>query len=146
MAFPILSGMATLARSVISQQATLEVVVLHTKISETLHALKTAAQLAQDLSGRIRLLVLEVVPYPLALDKPDVCLPYTQRRFRTLAADVSIETTVDIHLVRDREKVLDSVLEPHSIVVMGARPRWWTANRRLARRLERRGHQVVYAG
>ena len=91
MAFPILSGMATLARSVISQQATLEVVVLHTKISETLHALKTAAQLAQDLSGRIRLLVLEVVPYPLALDKPDVCLPYTQRRFRTLAADAIAE-------------------------------------------------------
>jgi hypothetical protein len=140
MAFPILSGMAT----VVSQQATLEVVVLHTKISETLHALKTAAQLAQGLSGRIRLLVLEVVPYPLPLHQPDVSLPYTQRRFRTLAEKASIETTVDIHLVRDPQKVLDSVLEPHSIVVVGARRSWW--RNRTGKRLERMGHQVVYAG
>jgi hypothetical protein len=147
MAFPILSGMATLARSVVSQQATLEVVVLHTKITETLDALKTAAQLAQNLSARIRLLVLEVVPYPLPLHQPDVSLRYTQRRFRTLAENASIETTVDIHLVRDPQKILDSVLEPHSIVVMGARRAWWPmANRRMARRLERAGHQVVYAG
>jgi hypothetical protein len=147
MAFPIRSGMATLARSVVSQQATLEVVVLHTKMSETLHALKAAARLAEDLSGRIRLLVLEVVPYPLPLHQPDVSVPYTQRRFRTLAENASIETTVDIHLVRDPQKVLDSVLEPHSIVVMGARRSWWpAANRRMARRLERAGHQVVYAG
>jgi hypothetical protein len=137
--------MATLARSVVSQQGTLEVVVLHTKITETLHALKTAAQLAQDLSARIRLLVLEVVPYPLSLDQPDVALPHTQRRFRTLAANASIETTVDIHLVRDPQKVLDSILEPHSIVVMGARRAWWpSANRRMAKRLERLGHHVVY--
>jgi len=136
--------MATLARSVISQQAALEVVVLHTKISETLHALKTAAQLAQDLSGRIRLLVLEVVPYPLALDRPAVSLPYTQRRFRTLAENASIETIVDIHLVRDPQKVLDSVLEPHSIVVVGARRSWWRD--RTGKRLARKGHQVVYAG
>ena len=144
MAFPILSDMATLARSVVSQQATLEVVVLHTNISETLHALKAAAQLAQDLSGRIRLLVLEVVPYPLPLEKPDVSLPSTRRRFRTLAENTSIETTVDIHLVRDPHKILDSVLEPHSIVVMGARRSWW--RNQTGKRLERKGHQDVYAG
>ena len=147
MAFPILSGMATLARSVVSQQATLEIVVLHTRISETLHALKTAAQLAQDLSGRIRLLVLEIVPYPLPLHRPDVSLPSTQRRFRTLAENTAIETAVDIHLVRDPQKALESVLEPHSIVVMGGRRTWWpSAHSRVAKRLERQGHQVVFAG
>jgi hypothetical protein len=139
--------MATLARSVVRQQATLEVTVLHTTIPETLDALKTAARLAQGLSARIRILVLEVVPYPLPLHRPDVSLPYTQRRFRTLAENVSIETTVDIHLVRDPQKVLDAILEPHSIVVMGARRPWWpTAGRRLGKRLERAGHQVVIAG
>jgi hypothetical protein len=139
--------MATLVRSIVSQQAALEVVVLHTNTSDTLHFLKTAAQLAQDLSAKIRLLVLEVVPYPLPLHQPDVSVPYTQRRFRTLAENAAIETIVDIHLVRDPQKALDSLLEPHSVVVMGAKRRWWpTANDRMAKRLERAGHQVVYAG
>jgi len=124
----------------------MEVVVLHTTITETLQALKTAAHLAHGLSARIRLLVLEVVPYPLPLDRPNVPLPFIRRRFRTLAADASIETNVDIHLVRDPDKTIESVLEPHSVIVMGAHRTWWpNAHSRVARRLERLGHQVVYA-
>jgi len=138
--------MATLARSIVSQQAALELIVIHTNISATLHALKTAAHLAQDLSARIRLLVLEIVPYPLPLHQPDVSLPHTRRRFRTLAENATIETTVDIHLVRDPQKALDSILEPHSVIVMRAKRSWWpTAHGRVAKRLERAGHQVVYA-
>jgi hypothetical protein len=75
-----------------------------------------------------------------------VPLPFTQRRFRTLANHAAIETNVDIHLVRDREKSIESVLEPHSIIVMGAHRTWWpSAQARLAKHLERAGHQVVYA-
>jgi hypothetical protein len=139
--------MATLARSVVSAQATMEVVVLHTNVTETLQALKAAAHLAQGLSARIRLLVLEIVPYPLPLDHPNVSTPFTQRRFRTLAANASVETNVDIHLVRDPDKSIESLLEPHSVIVMGARRSWWpTAHRRVGKRLERLGHQIVYAG
>jgi hypothetical protein len=135
--------MATRAPSIASLQATMEIVVLHTTVAETLQALKTAAHLAHGLSARIRLLVLEVVPYPLPLDHPDVTLPFTHRRFRTLAENASVETNVDIHLVRDREKALASILEPHSIVVMGSHRSWWP--NRLAKRLQRAGHQLVYA-
>jgi hypothetical protein len=139
--------MATPARSIASVQATMEIVVLHTTVTETLQALKAAAHLAHGLSARIRLLVLEVVPYPLPIDRPTVGLPFTHRRFRTLAENASVETTVDIHLVRDRKKVIESILEPHSVVVMGADHAWWpTANSRLAKRLERAGHQVVWGG
>jgi len=146
MPFPILSGMATLAPS-IARQASLEVVVLHTTVPGTLEALRTAARLASGLSARIRLLVLEVVPYPLPLHQPDVSLPATRKRFRTLAENAAVETSVDIHLVRDPEKVIDSVLEPHSVIVVGARRSWWpTAGGRMAKRLERQGHQVIYAG
>lgn len=125
----------------------MEIVVLHTTVTETLQALKTAAHLASGLSARIRLLVLEIVPYPLPLDRPNVPLPFTRRRFRTLAASSSAETNIDIHLVRDPDKTIESVLEPHSVVVMGARRSWWpNAHTRVAKRLERMGHQVVYAG
>jgi len=134
--------MAAHARSILARQATLEVVVLHTNVAETLLALKTAARLAHDLSARIRLLAIEVVPYPLPLDRPAVALPFTERRFRTLACgaagEAAIDTHVDIHLVRDREKALQSVLEPHSVVVLGA-------PNKLAKHIVRAGHQVVYA-
>ncbi len=138
--------MAAHARSIVSIQASLEVVVLHTTLTETIQALKTAAQLAQGLSARIRLLVLEVVPYPLPLDQPSVPLPFTQRRFRTLADHAAIETNVDIHLVRDREMSINSLLEPHSIVVIGGHRTWWpSAQSRLAKHLECVGHQIVFA-
>ena len=124
----------------------MEIVVLHTTVAETLEALKTAAELATGLSARIRLLVLEVVPYPLPLDRPNVPLPFTKRRFRTLAANSSVETSIDIHLVRDPDKAIESVLEPHSIVVMGTHRSWWpSAHTRVAKHLERLGHQVVWA-
>jgi hypothetical protein len=125
----------------------MEVVVLHTTVPETLQALKTAARLAHGLSARIRLLVLEVVPYPLPLDRPNVPLSFTHRRFHTLAGNATIETTIDIHLVRDPDKSIESALEPHSVIVMGAHRAWWpSAHTRVAKRLERLGHQVVYAG
>jgi hypothetical protein len=135
--------MATLARSIVTQQATLEIVVLHTTITETLQALKAAAHLAHGLSARIRLLVLEVVPYPLSLDHPTVPLPFTHRRFRTLADKAAIDTRVDIHLVRDRDATIHSLLEPHSVIVTGAKRSFWPTS--LAKRLERAGHQVMYA-
>jgi hypothetical protein len=124
----------------------MEVVVLYTSIPETLKALKMAAHFARDLAARIRLLVLEVVPYPLPIDQPDVPLPFTQQRFRTLAESACIETKVDVHLVRDPLKSIESVLEPHSLVVLGGRcPRWPMAQSQLAKLLKRTGHIVVYA-
>jgi len=94
------------------------------------------------LAARIRLLVLEVVPYPLDIDVPRVSLDFTKRRFRTVASDARVDTLVDIRLGRDRRGMLESALKPGSVVVL-ERNAWWTAERRLAKRLERLGHQVV---
>jgi hypothetical protein len=109
-----------------------EVVVVHTAIPTTLVALKTAATLAKGLSARVRLLVPQVVPYALPLEHPPVPISFTERRFRTVA-----------------EKA--AVLRPRSLIVVGARSTsWWSrawpsAETRLARRLRRLGHQVVFA-
>jgi hypothetical protein len=128
----------------------LEVIVLHTTTKATLQALRTAARLAEGLAARIRLLVLEIVPYPLPLNAPQVPVEFTQRRFRTVALETSgasrtsIETDVDIRLGRDKAQMLESALKPHSLVVMAAKTGWWpNAEKRLAKRLERTGHQVV---
>jgi hypothetical protein len=43
--------------------------------------------------------------------------------------------------------MLESALKPHSLVVMAAKTAWWpTAEKRLAKRLERIGHHVVVCG
>ena len=124
----------------------LEVVVLHTTTKGTLRALKTAACIAQGLAARIRLLVPQAVPYPLPLDSPSIPKEFTERRFQTVASEAGVETRIDIRLCRDRWVLLESALKPRSLVVLSGRRSWWpTSESRLAGRLRRLGHQVVFA-
>ena len=129
----------------------LEVVVIHTAIPATLQALKIAATLAQGLSAQIRLLVPQVVPYAVPLDSPPVPISFLERRFRVVAQKSATETSVEIILCRELLPALQALLRPRSLVVLGERStRWWRlpwpgAERKLARRLRRLGHQVVFA-
>lgn len=123
-----------------------EVIVLHTSTNETLDALKIAARLAEGLAARIRLLVLERVPYPLDVNQPQAAKEFRERRFRTVADHARIETRVDIRLGRDYRAMLESALNPRSLIVVGGtRGRWPAFHHRLARRLERLGHHVVFS-
>ena len=81
----------------------LELTVLFTGLPSTLQALAKANDLAQDLNARIRLVVPQVVPYPLPLESPPVLLEFTESRFRAIAAAQTIETRVEIFLCRDRD-------------------------------------------
>jgi hypothetical protein len=50
------------------------VFVLFTSVPEALLALRRAAGLATQLTGRIELIVPEIVPYPLPVDRPPVII------------------------------------------------------------------------
>lgn len=122
----------------------LNISVVFTSVNATLGALKEAANLASNLGGRITLLVPQIVPYPLPLADPPVLSEFSQRRLRVIASDCRVETTVSIYLCRDPVETLKSVLKPHSLVLVGSRKRWWpTAEKRLASKLRRAGHEVV---
>ena len=122
----------------------LEVVVLFTDVARTLKALKTAAELAHNLNGRIRLLAPQVVPYPLPLENPQVSTQFHERRFQTLASQGSIDTRVELYLCRNREDALCQALEPEAVIVMGMYRSWWpTAEKALVRKLRNQGHQVI---
>ena len=46
---------------------------------------------------------------------------------------------------RDPAETLAAVLKPDSVVVLGGRKRWWpTTEERLARKLRRIGHEVIF--
>ena len=132
----------------------LEVVVLVTDVPSTLAALRTATQLASGLRGRIRLLAVQHVPYPLPLDEPSVNVPFLRERIYAIlegcAADTSdsrVETVADVFLSRDACQTLSALLAPQSVVVIGKRSRWWPKPEdRLAPQLRKLGHNVVRTG
>ncbi len=126
----------------------LEIVVMFTDVPGTLKALKTAAELAHNLNGRIRVLAPQVVPYPLPLESPPVSKEFNERRFQTLASQgsalVRIDTRVELCLCRDRVAALCQTLEPEALVVMGVHQSWWpTAEKVLARKLRSKGYHVI---
>jgi hypothetical protein len=126
----------------------LDISVVFTSVDATLAALKEAGRLlgnqAGSLGGRITLIVPQIVPYPLPLTSPPVLVDFNERRLRVIASKCRVETRVSIYLCRNPLETLQSVLKPHSLVVLGSRKRWWpTAEKRLAKKLRRFGHQVV---
>ena len=126
--------------------STLNVTVIFTSIEATLSALRTAGVLASRLRARITLIVPQVVPYPLPLNRPPVASDFTEKHFRVMASDSSIDTKVGVYLCRGRMETLRSVLKPHSLVVIGGKWSWWpTREKRLASQLRRLGHEVVWA-
>jgi hypothetical protein len=128
------------------REPALNISVLFTSTEATIAALRQAGALASRLLGRITLVVPQVVPYPLPLESPPVLLEFSERRFRTIAEESPVETMVHIYLCRDSLETLLTVLQPHSLVVVGSRKRWWpTSEKRLAKKLRGAGHEVVLA-
>jgi hypothetical protein len=125
--------------------ARLDVAVVFTSADATITALRKAGALASQLTARVILVVPQVVPYPLPLDSPPVLIDFNERRFRAIASESPIETVVRVYLCRDRMETLATVLKPQSLVVLGGRKRWWPTNEeRLARKLRRAGHEVIF--
>jgi hypothetical protein len=124
----------------------LNISVVFTSVESTLAALKEAGTLASSLRARIRMLVPQVVPHPLPLEKPQVPVEFSEKRFRVIAGHSPVETSVHICLCRDRFHALKCVLGPGSIVVLGGRRRlWWpTRDEALARKLKRAGFEVIF--
>jgi hypothetical protein len=122
-----------------------EVIVVFTTSGLTRKAIEMARRMAKGLSARVRLLVPHIVPYGVPLDKPLVATPFLERRFRMLVDGSEVETRVDIRLCRDRWQMLERVLAPGSVVVLGGhRTRWWPwAEKRLAEKLMAAGHHVL---
>src|ERR1700756_2853402 len=75
----------------------LNIAVIFTSVEATLTALKEAGNLANSLGARIKLVVPQVVPYPLPLETPPVLVEFNENRFRVIACECPVETSVQIY-------------------------------------------------
>jgi hypothetical protein len=122
----------------------LPLTVVYTTIEATLAALRCAAQLAVQLEAQIRVLVLQTVPYPLPLDRPQVDPAFRIRHFMTHSENESIETHIDVLLCRDADKCLLQTLQPQSLVLIGSHRRFWfTREKQWGKKLRNAGHHVI---
>jgi hypothetical protein len=137
-------GLGVADRGAVSHGSRLEVFVLFTTVQETLLALRKAASLASHLNARIEILVPEIVPYPLPIDRPSVAPSFLAHRYRTVVQQSGIDTDIRVCLCREPRTALTAALKPGSVIVIGTRLRWWpTKEVRLSRWLEGQGHRVV---
>jgi len=135
-----------LATPITGTEARLNIDVIFTSTRETLAALRRASHLANRLNAGITLVVPQAVPYPLPIESPPVLIEFNERRFSALATQCGVEATARIYLCRDPWEALQTALKPQSLVVVGGRKHWWpTAEWRLARKLGRAGHEVIFA-
>jgi hypothetical protein len=126
----------------------LEVNVVFTTEQGTVAALRTAGNLARQLNAGVRLLVTQVVPYALTLDRPKVSVEFIQDHCRSMALECKqvTEMRINVYLCRNRWQALRRVLGANSVVIVGGRRRWWaTTGQKLAKTLEADGHQVIFA-
>jgi hypothetical protein len=122
----------------------LEVNVLFTSTRATMAATKVAGTLSDNLGARIRIIVPLVVPYPLPLSEPQIKPEFTANRIRAMLSQYP-DVDVEVCLCREKVTAPISILEPHSLILIGGRTRFWpTEEYRIARGLRRRGHEVVF--
>ena len=121
--------------------------VMATTFEGTEAALTAAVPLARGSGSRLLVLVPQIVPYPLPLDAPAEPVSFTAERYRSLLHQRHAEAEVRVCLCRHADDVLFHQLPTHSTVVVGGTAGIWFASReeRLAGRLNRLGHRVVFA-
>jgi hypothetical protein len=131
--------------STATTSANLQVVIPHRSPELTRAALKYASGLSHDLDVRLRLIDVHVVPYGVPLDEPTVDPKYLGRRIRNLARESTQPVSAEIVYARDWEQGLRRVLSPASLILMAIQRSWWrTSEKRLAARLRKLGHQVIW--
>jgi hypothetical protein len=123
----------------------IQLVIPHRTPRSTRAALKFAAALADGLNIRVRLVDVHVVPYGVPLDEPTVNPKHLARRLRGLAQESPVRVSPEVVYTRDWEQGFRRSLGPSSVVLMPIQRSWWrTSEKRLAARLRKLGHQVIW--
>jgi hypothetical protein len=113
-----------------------------TTSSLTQLALDAADRMGAGLDASIRLIRVQVVPYPLDLAQTPVACDFIRGELSLLHSELPLSE--EIRLARDSAEGLKGALRKGSVVVVAYHRRVWiTPQERLAASLRRAGYQVV---
>lgn len=120
-----------------------EVTILFTSKDATRVVIAQAASWVRRNGASLRILVMQVVPFPERLDHPTRIDP-SIRFAKELAGESAIEnTTVAVYLCRNVMEGFRCAVDRQTPVFMGAQGHsWWTGEWRLSRKLQNFGYLV----
>ena len=120
------------------------VLVVFTSIDTAAKALEKASQLAEHFNSSIEIVVMQAVPFTLPLDSPSVPFEFHVRRLKEMVAGFPARIKISAYVCRDRLEALKRVLDRNCSIVMCARKKWWpTREKRIARKLQNAGWNVI---
>ena len=128
-----------------SSPAKLDIVVPITSLASAKAAFAAATRLGTGLDSTIRLLKIQVVPFPLQLHESPVADGFLEAQLRELDLE-AWDTPVhrEIRYTREFDLGLRSTISKRSLVVLASPRRLWrTREQRLADALTRDGYSVV---
>ncbi len=122
--------------------AELDLVVPFTTPELTRAALDVANRMGAGLDAALRLVKVQVVPFPLELNQSPACIDFLKKQLQQFES--KLPASGEIRLARDFLAGLEGALDADSIVILATRRRpWRTSTERLAASLHRVGHKVV---
>ena len=123
-------------------EAELDLVVPFITPELTRAALDAANSMGGGLNATLRLVKVQVVPFPLDLDQSPVYIDFLKDQLTHFRSELPV--TGEVRLAREFEAALLSTLGRDSVVILATRKRpWRTRTERLAATLRRAGHKVV---
>jgi len=130
-------------------EAELDLVVPFTTPELTRVALDAANRMGGGLNATLRLVKVQVVPFPLDLDQSPVYIDFLKNQLAQFQSELPVAG--EVRLAREFEAGLEGTLGRDSVVILATRKRppfltlsgWRTRNERLAATLRRAGHKVV---
>src|SRR5262245_6352769 len=102
----------------------LSVVVPYTTPNLTRAALRHSSA-CKALGVHISLVDVQVVPYPCPLDQPLIDKGHAKRRLQGFLNEDGLSGNAAVLYSRDWLEAFLRLLEPHSLVVLATRRRWW---------------------
>jgi len=118
--------------------------VVFTSTDDTLAAVRVAGDFAKALGVPVSLVHFRTVPYALPVDAPAGLSPVETDAFIGRLRAEGFNIRVRVYLCRDRRRAIALAFEPHSLIVVAGRRRWWPRqSERWRRMLEAAGHFVV---
>jgi hypothetical protein len=121
-----------------------EVIVPYTSPALAARALAAASELARGFEAAVTLMAVYVLPYPAPLECQEGIRKRLEAELTAVARTCPAEIRVKLVFARDLADAYLGLLGRQSLVVIGARHRWWrTREERLARQLSAGGRSVA---